>query len=220
MSTTRREFIKTVGAAIATSQIPPESAAIGTLAAATTLEPQQSGGRRKVIYDQDNSGPFGTDILGTLMLLQADNIDLLGITLVTGDAWMKQEMAYTLRLLEMTGRTKIHVYPVAEFPMLNTREEWQLRQQLYGGHRMDPWMGAFNRTSGGPDEIKPLPPPYDRLAILKPQQEHAARFIIKSVRENPGNVTIYAGGPLTNIALAIALAPDIVPLVHEIVIMC
>jgi inosine-uridine nucleoside N-ribohydrolase len=181
--------------------------------------PPQPGAKRKVIYDQDNSGPFGTDILATLMMLQAENIDLLGITLVTGDAWMKQEMAYTLRLLEMLGRSEIPVYPGAEFPMLNTKEEWQLRQQLYGGHRLDPWMGAFNRANGGPNEIRPLPPPYDRLANLMAQQEHAARFIIKTVRANPGQVTIYAGGPLTNLALAVALAPDIVPLVPELVIM-
>jgi purine nucleosidase len=219
MSTTRREFIKTVGAAIATSQIPPDPAAMDTLALTPPLAPPQSTAKRKVIYDQDNSGPFGTDILGTLMMLQADNIDLLGITLVTGDAWMKQELAYTLRLLEMMGRTEIPVYPGAEFPMLNTKEEWQLRQQLYGGHRLDPWMGAFNRPNGGPDEIKPLPSPYDRLAGLKAQQEHAARFIIKTVRANPGQVTIYAGGPLTNLALAMGLAPDIVTMVHEVVIM-
>jgi len=209
MSTTRREFIKTVGAAIATTQIAPNLSA----------EAAPPAEKRKVIYDQDNSGPFGTDILGTLMMLQADNVDLLGITLVTGDAWMKQEMAYTLRLLEMMGRTEVPIFPGAEFPMLNRKEEWQLRQQLYGGHRMDPWMGAFNRTSGGPDEITPLPAPYDRFANLQPQQEHAARFIVRTVRENPGQVTIYAGGPLTNIALAIALAPDIVPLVQEIVVM-
>ena len=219
MSTTRREFIKTVGATIAASQISPEQPVISELAAAVPFPPQKPGGKRKVIYDQDNSGPFGTDILGTLMMLQADNIDLLGITLVTGDAWMKQEMAYTLRLLELMGRAEIPVYAGAEFPMLNTKEEWQLRQQLYGGHRLDPWMGAFNRANGGPNEIKPLPPPYARLANMKPQQEHAARFIIKTVRANPGQVTIYAGGPLTNLALAIALAPDIVPLVPEVVIM-
>ena len=222
MTTTRREFMKTVGAAIASSQIPPQPSAMGE-AAAPLVAPgpvaQQSAAKRKVIYDQDNSGPFGTDILGTLMMLQADNIDLLGITLVTGDAWLKQEMAYTLRLLEMVGRTEIPVYPGAEFPMLNTKEEWRLRQQLYGGHRLDPWMGAFNRTNGGPNEIKPLPPPYDRFADLKPQEEHAARFIIRTVRANPGQVTLYAGGPLTNLALAIAFAPDIVPLVHEVVIM-
>jgi inosine-uridine nucleoside N-ribohydrolase len=183
------------------------------------LLPPPPGARRKVIYDQDSSGPFGTDILGTLMMLQADNVDLLGITLVTGDAWMKQETAYTLRLLEVMGRAEIPVYPGAEFPMLNTKEEWLLRQQLYGGHRLDPWMGAFNRSNGGPDEIKPLPPPYDRFANIQAQPEHAARFIIKTVRENPGQVTIYAGGPLTNLALAIALAPDIVPLVPEVVFM-
>ena len=228
MSTTRREFIKTVGAAVAISQMPPESAAARERTSEPSSEltpaPVAPGGKKKVIYDQDNSGPFGTDILGTLMMLQADSVDLLGITLVTGDAWMKQEMAYTLRLLEMMGRTEVPVYGGAEFPMLNTKEEWQLRQQLYGGHRLDPWMGAFNlmnggRANGGPDEITPLPPPYDRFAELKAREEHAARFIIRTVRENPGEVTIYAGGPLTNIALAIALAPDIVPLVPEIVIM-
>jgi purine nucleosidase len=222
MSTTRREFIKTVGAAIASSQIAPEAAAIGADVApipASPIAPAQSGAKRKVIYDQDNSGPFGTDILGTLMILQAENIDVLGITLVTGDAWMKREMAFTLRLLEMMGRTEIPVYAGAELPMLNTQEEWQLRQQLYGGHRLDPWMGAFNRASGGPNDIDPLPPPYDRFANITAREEHAARFIIKTVRNNPGQVTIYAGGPLTNLALAIALAPDIVPLVPEVVIM-
>ena len=221
MPPTRREFIKTVGAAIASSQILPEAAVAATPApvAAPSPAPAQAGGKRKVIYDQDNAGPFGTDILGTLMMLQADNIDLMGITMVTGDAWMKQEMAYTLRLLELMGRTEVPVYPGAEFPMLNTKEEWLLRLQLYGGHRLDPWLGAFNKNNVGPDEIKPLPPPYDRFANLKPQQEHAARFLIKTIRENPGQVTIYAGGPLTNVALAIGLAPEIIPLVPEIVVM-
>jgi purine nucleosidase len=220
MTTSRREFIKTVGAAIASSQISPT--AMGSRAAPALesgLLPPQSGGRRKVIYDQDNSGPFGTDILGTLMMLQADNVDILGITLVTGDAWLKQEMAFTLRLLELMGRTDIPVYPGAEFPMLNTKEEWLLRLQLYGGHRADPWLGAFNRTNGGPGDIQPLPPPYDHFANIDAQPDHAVRFIIKTVRENPGQVTIYAGGPLTNLALAIALAPDIVPLVPEVVAM-
>jgi purine nucleosidase len=211
--------MKTVGAAIASTQMAPETAPLMSPAPAPSLVPAQPGAKRKVIYDQDNSGPFGTDILGTLMMLQADNIDILGITLVTGDAWMKQEMAFTLRLLEMMGRTEVPVYPGAEFPMLNTKEEWQLRQQLYGGHGLDPWMGAFNRANGGPDGTKPLPSPYERFANLKPQQEHAARFIIKTVRANPGQVSIYAGGPLTNLALAIALAPDIVPQVPEVVIM-
>src|ERR1700683_3716066 len=225
MTTTRRDFIKTVGAAIATAQVPPqplappEPHAVDSAAPHPPAAPQKPGAKQKVIYDQDNSGPFGTDILGTLMMLQAENVDLLGITLVTGDAWMKQEMAFTLRLLEMMGRTEVPVYPGAEFPMLNTKEEWLLRLQLFGGHRLDPWLGAFNRDNGGPHDIKPLGAPYDRFADLKPQKEHAARFIIDSVRRNPGEVTLYAGGPLTNLALAIALDPDIVPMVPEVVVM-
>src|SRR5271170_5190084 len=181
MRTTRREFIKTVGAAVTSTTIPGVAAAVATSPAPPLFRPSPLSGRRKVIYDQDNAGPFGTDILATLMLLQAENVDLLGITLVTGDAWMKQEMAFTLRLLEMMGRAEIPVYPGAEFPMFNTKEEWLLRMQLYGGIRTDAWMGAFNRTNGGPDEIQPLPPPYDRFADMKAQQDHATRFIIKTV---------------------------------------
>src|SRR5215471_6097745 len=134
MSTTRREFMKTVGAAIVSTQVAHDASATESSAAPLpepAAAPPPATGRRKVIYDQDNYGPFGTDILATLMMLQADNLDLLGITLVTGDAWLKQEVAYTLRLLEMMGRTEIPVYAGAEFPMLNTREEWLLRQQLY-----------------------------------------------------------------------------------------
>src|ERR1700679_2829866 len=110
-------------------------------------------------------------------------------------------MAFTLRLLEMMSRTEVPVYPGAEFPMLNTKEEWLLRLQLFGGHRLDPWLGAFNSVNGGPDEVQALPAPYERFAAISAQQEHAARFIVKTVREHPGEVTIYAGGPLTNLAL-------------------
>lgn len=215
MTTTRRDFLKAAGATIGAVQLGRGAAGL----AQTSSSVAPSSARRKVIYDQDNSGPFSTDILAQLLLMQADNIDLLGITLVTGDAWLKQEAAYTLRLLELMQRPEIPVYLGAEMPMLNTKEETLLRYQLYGGHREDPWLGAFNRDNGGPDDVKPLEAPYGRFAEIKPQSEHAAKFIIKTVRENPNEVTLYAGGPLTNLALAIKLAPDIVPLVPEVVIM-
>jgi purine nucleosidase len=219
MTATRREFIKTVGAAIASSQFPANSAAAVAPAAVNSMLPPSPGARRKVVYDQDNSGPFSANTLATLMMLQADSVDLLGITLVTGDAWMKQEMAFTLRLLEMMGRKDIPVYPGAEFPLINTKDEWLLRLKLYGGQRLDPSMGAFDPSHGGPDDLAPLPSPYDRFAEVGPQPDHAARFITRIVREHPGQVTLYAGGPLTNLALAIALAPEIVPLVAEVVIL-
>ena len=214
MSVTRRDFIKTTGAAIAGSQL------VGVPVASGSIGPSQTPPKkRKVIYDQDNTGPLGTDMQGLLMLLQADNIDLLGITVVTGDAWLKQELAYTLRLLEMMGRTEVPVFAGAEFPLINTKEEALLRYDLFGGHRLDPHLGAFNRGNTGPDVIKPLPETYGRFAEIKHQQQHAAKFIIDTVRKYPNEVTLYAGSPLTNLALAVKLAPDIVPLVPEVVFM-
>lgn len=209
MPVTRRNFLKASGAALA----------LAPLAGSASTEPPPPPAKRKVIYDQDNAGPLSTDTLAQLLFMQAENIDLLGITLVTGDQWLKQELAYTLRLLEMMGRPDVPVYAGAELPMLNTKEEALLRYELYGGHRLDPWLGAFNRSNGGPNEVKPLLPPYDRFASLTPEREHAAHFIIRTVREHPGEVTLYCGGPLTNVALAVRLAPDIVPFVQEVVFM-
>lgn len=217
MAMDRREFLQASAATLALSQLPggAKAAPSGSPAASAAA----ANGRRKVIYDQDNAGPLGTDIQGMLMLLQADNVDLLGITLVTGDQWLKQEMAYTLRLLEMMGRTEVPVYAGLEFPMINRKSEALLRYELYGGHRLDPWLGAFNRGNTDRDVVKPLEPPYGGFASLKPQKEHAVHFIIRTIRENPGEVYLYVGGPLTNIALAVRLAPDIVPLTKEVIFM-
>jgi purine nucleosidase len=79
-----------------------------------TQTPSQTGGKKKLIYDQDHRGPLSTDTVATLMLLQADNIDLLGICTVTCDMWAKQETAYALRLLEIMGRPEVPVFMGAQ----------------------------------------------------------------------------------------------------------
>jgi inosine-uridine nucleoside N-ribohydrolase len=82
-----------------------------------------AGGKKKLIYDQDHRGPLSTDTAATVMLLQADNIDLLGICTVSCDMWAKQETAYALRLLEIMGRTEIPVFLGAQEPLLNTKAD-------------------------------------------------------------------------------------------------
>src|SRR5580704_4375120 len=69
-----------------------------------------SGAKKKLIYDQDHRGPLSTDTVATLMLLQADNIDLLGICTVSCDMWAKQETAYALsaRNHGPTGNSGLH----------------------------------------------------------------------------------------------------------------
>src|SRR5437762_8188041 len=55
----------------------------------------------KGIVDQDARGPATTDMQSILIFLQSDKFDVLGITTVSGDQWVKEETQRTLRLLEI-----------------------------------------------------------------------------------------------------------------------
>jgi purine nucleosidase len=69
--------------------------------------------KRKIIIDQDAAGPAGTDQQSMLLLIQSPQTAVLGITVVTGDQWLHEEVAHTLRMLELIGRTDIPVVPGA-----------------------------------------------------------------------------------------------------------
>ena len=88
--------------------------------------------RRKIIIDQDTAGPGGSNMNTLLLLLQSPQVEVLGITVVTGDQWRNEELARTLRLLEIIGRTDVPVIPGAEFPLVRSRYETQLWQERYG----------------------------------------------------------------------------------------
>src|SRR5689334_9680222 len=87
---------------------------------AATLAPAQP--KRKVIVNEDTSGPGGSNMQTILVMLQSPAVEVLGITVVSGDAWRDEEVAHTLRLLEMVGRTDVPVFAGAAFPLLRTRE--------------------------------------------------------------------------------------------------
>src|SRR5437667_5163870 len=96
--------------------------------------------KRKIIIDQDAAGPAGTDLQSTLLLIQSPQTEVLGITVVTGDRWLKAELAHTLRMLEVIGRTDVPVVPGAEYPLLrgeNRKPNSQSRK--YGTFA---WLGA------------------------------------------------------------------------------
>src|SRR5947209_12993337 len=88
--------------------------------------------KRYVIVDQDAGGPAGTDQQSILVFIQAPNVEVLGITVVTGDAWRDEEVAHTLRTLELIGRTNIPVVPGAAFPLVRTQKGTEVGEQLYG----------------------------------------------------------------------------------------
>ncbi len=172
-------------------------------------------GKRMVIVDEDTAGPPGADNLDTpLLLIQSHETKILGITVVTGNQWRDEEVAHALRMLEIIGRTDIPVVPGAVYPLVRTRQEMKLWEQQYGKIF---WKGAWNDdTYHAPDVIPPLP---EGMPSTKPSKEDAAHFLVRMVRKYPHQVTIYEGGPMTNLALAIGIDPDFPRLARELVFM-
>jgi purine nucleosidase len=170
----------------------------------------------KVIFDEDISGVIGVNADPLTMLLQSSNIEVMGVTVVTGDGWLRQETADALRLLEMEGRGDIPVYMGAELPLVQSRYTLLRLTQLYGGSRTDPFLGAYGEFGPGPDDVQAPPGGFAKTTA---QPGTAAEFMIRTIRANPHQISLYCGGALTNVALAISLAPDIVPLTKEIVFM-
>jgi len=171
--------------------------------------------KRKLIIDQDASGPGGTDMQAILALVNSPETDVLGICVVTGDQWRDEEVAHTLRLLEIIGRTDIPVLPGAVFPLVNSKEATAEWEKQFG---KVVYQGAWNRGKPvhGPWEIPPMP---EGAPATHAAQEDAAHFLVRMVHEYPHEVTIYEGGPLTNLALAQTIDPEFASLAKELILM-
>jgi purine nucleosidase len=174
--------------------------------------------KRKVIIDQDAAGPGGTDMQSILAIINSPETDVLGITVVTGDEWRDEEVQHTLRLMEIIGRTDIPVIPGAEFPLVSSKEYIAKWEMLYG---KVVYQGAWNwprpySPVHGPYEIPPMP---EGTPTIKASTEDAAHFMVRMVHKYPHEVTIYAAGPMTDLALAIALDPEFPGLTKELIVM-
>src|ERR1017187_713221 len=170
--------------------------------------------KRKIIIDQDAAGPAGTDQQSMLLLIQSPQTEVLGITVVTGDQWLHEEVAHTLRMLELIGRTDIPVVPGAEYPLVRRKQDTEQWEQQYGSVA---WLGAWTpRVYHPADQLGDMP---EGLPTTKPADEDAAHFLIRMVHKFPNEITIYEGGPMTNLALAISIDPEFAGLAKELVFM-
>jgi purine nucleosidase len=185
--------------------------AIAVLLAATLAWSQP---RRKIIINEDCSGPGGSNVQTLALLIQSRQVEVLGITVVSGDQWRDEEVAHTLRLLEIMGRTDIPVMGGAVFPLVRTREDTLLWQEQFGKVA---YAGAWDERWWHEPFVVPALP--EGQPSTHASDEDAVHFLIGMVHKYPHEVTIYEGGPMTNLALAISMDPQFAALAQELVFM-
>jgi inosine-uridine nucleoside N-ribohydrolase len=168
-----------------------------------------------VIVDTD-CGFASDDAMALLALLQSEKVELLGITVVTGNDWLKQEVENVLRLLEIAGRPEVPVFTGSERPLVTSQQEMIRREKVYGETSDGGYKGAWREGGPKPHEVVP---PDGAFASIRPREKHAADFLIETLRRRPREVVVAAIGPLTNVALALAKDPGIASLARELVVM-
>ena len=144
--------------------------------------PAGADDRIKVFIDQDTSGPAGTDSVSIALLLQAPNVDVVGIGVVAGDAWLEQAVYHTLKIVELTGQTDVPVAAGSAVPLLNTEDMMRRREELWGEKAGDGWHGNWGDEVDPPDVIATAP---GGDPTLKTVDMTAAELLIKMARKYP-----------------------------------
>ena len=139
----------------------------------------------KILLDCD---PGHDDAIALLLALASPELELLGVTTVAGNQTLDKTTANAIRVLELVGRADIPVAAGADRPLV--REQY-VAAYVHGETGMD-----------GPS----LPPPQ-----RAPLERHAVDFLAEKIRQHNGGVTLVPTGPLTNVALLLALHPDARP---------
>lgn len=149
----------------------------------------------KVVIDTD---PGVDDALAILLAAASPELELLGLTTVFGNCPVDVATRNALMLLDVVGRPDVPVARGAAAPIAS------------------PYLGPVPQVHGvdGMGDGGPLPPPTG-----VPVAESAAEFLCRTAARHPGEVTILAVGPLTNLALALRLRPDLDTLVERVVVM-
>lgn len=148
---------------------------------------------RRIIIDTD---PGIDDMMAIFLALRSPELKVEAITPVCGNVPLEFTLPNALRLVEVADRTDVPVAAGASHPLV--------RRLVTSGH-----VHGANGL-GGVDFPEPK---------IKPVRETAPDLIRRLVRESPGEITIVAVGPLTNVALALRSDPEIASMIPAIAIM-
>jgi inosine-uridine nucleoside N-ribohydrolase len=189
---------------------------VGLMLVALMLLPGLSSGRswaagRDIVLFDTDSGLFGDDGAALVMLLRSPSqVTVQGITLVPGNVWPAQGAEYMFHILDLLKRPQVAVYSGADMPLLHTAPMAREAERRWGALA---FTGAFAED---PATVKPAPG-----AKLTGRKAHrdAVQFLISEIERHPGEVTVLAIGPMTNIAMALRLKPEIEGKIKRIVFM-
>ena len=189
---------------------------IAAIALAVTFATAQE--KTKVILDTDMVEIFDDGV--AMMMLQINpDIELLGITTVVGNSWVNEGTAWALRQLEaVNAADKVPVAMGVTRPLRPDRHELMKNERPLFGIGHDDWAGSFSTPE--PESWQAVYKKfYGSEPTVKPIDQHAVDFIIEQVKKHPGEVTIAAIGPCTNLAVAVRKAPEIVPMIKSVIYM-
>ncbi|MGH7946886.1 MAG: nucleoside hydrolase [Opitutaceae bacterium] len=154
-----------------------------------------------MIFDTDFVVPPQDDGFALILALNSPEIHILGITTVAGNDSRERATSDALRVLEIANRTDIPVYNGANMPLVHEKSEYATK--VHGRWWSD----------------DPPPEPPGGFARKQAEAMSAADFIVKTVKEKPGEIVILAIGPLTNVAIALRQEPGLAAMIKQIVIM-
>lgn len=149
---------------------------------------------KKIIIDTD---PGVDDTIAITTALRSTELEVVGLTSVFGNAPGDITAQNALRLVELEGNGHIPVARGSDIPLVAPLEK----------------LGTWVHGEDGMGNTNP-PAPKSKLV-----DESAAEFIVKMAHQFPGEITLVPVGPLTNIALALRIDPEIATLIHDVVIM-
>ena len=146
-----------------------------------------------VLIDCD---PGHDDAIALLLALASPEVELLGVTTVSGNQTLEKTTANAIRVLDFAGRSDVPVAAGADRPLVRER---MVAEHVHGESGLD-----------GP--VLPAP-------ARAPEEQHAVDFLAQRILSSGEPVTLVPVGPLTNIALLLACHPPVAENVREVVLM-
>lgn len=153
------------------------------------------GPRRPIILDVDTGVD---DALAIALALRSPELQVMGITTVSGNVHLDQATANTLRTLDVLGAPAVPVVRGAAKPIAG--HQAPTAAHVHGGDGL-----------GGVSSKYP--------ASSRQAAEGAPRFLLETIRRHPGVLTLVATGPLTNVALALREDPETMRQLRAITVM-